>query len=577
MSHPENTPMDPLTTPAAPDTPDAAAPVGEPVEEMDVTRAQPTALGQADIDAFASRQPVGAATGRKPKKNGKKARFRTLAATLAGVVVLAGAVVLLTQVLRPEDEPDSEPEVPDTSVVLLDKTRDANGNTLDAPVKTVHVSSLLGDYTLATNKDGVLKLENAADLTVNSTSVQDVVDAVASVTANDTIVTAPESFADYGLDNPTLTVEVTYADNSTAKMEMASLAVGSQYYLRLNGGDTVYLVGAALPNAVMQKPEEFVGLAMIASPAADASDASGSAVLKEISLTGTVRDNVITTVRRKLQSDSGEFANSTYLLTEPYVADTNVTTVSNVFGTTDLYASDVEKLYPTEAQLEEYGLKTPHSVAKLTLAIYTYTADADGNVLTESYYNESTHLLLLGNQTEDGDYYAMADTMDVVFVVSADSVTWAEMTYHDLANQYLFLRNLDTLSSIACTLDGRTYDFTFRHFPDETNLDKKLLVTMDGQEYPTDQFRELYKVLMTLYRTGADPAEPQGEPLLTVRVRSAAEEYTDREVSIYPYSGSVYIARANNGDTYKVTASRVDDAMQQIRNYLHGDKVVNRY
>jgi hypothetical protein len=39
----------------------------------------------------------------------------------------------------------------------------------------------------------------------------------------------------------------------------------------------------------------------------------------------------------------------------------------------------------------------------------------------------------------------------------------------------------------------------------------------------------------------------------------------------------VYIAQTETGDTYKMTASRVDDAMQQIRNYLNEIPVVNRF
>lgn len=581
MSNPENwrdEAAQPQTAPAA-EEPAAEEPAADTLRE----REAPQALGQADIDAFAARTPVGASgKGRKAarasgKKPGKKRRLRNLVLAIAGVAVLAGAAIVLPRVLTPAEEEPDEPETPDTSVVLIDKSRDANGEERTSPVKRAHVRSLLGDYTLAMTADGVLKLENAADLGVNSTSVQTLVDAVVSVTAEDTIATGVTAFADYGLDNPTVTVEVTYDDDTTARMELASLAVGSRYYLRLDGGDTVYLVGADLPNAVLQKPEEFVGLGMIALPSVDANDANGTAVLKEITLTGTVRDNELMTIRRKLQSDSGAFANSSYLLTEPYLADTNSTVVTDVFGVTEVYAAAVEKLYPTEAQLEEYGLATPYSTAKLVLAAYSATTDEDGNLLTERYYNETTHMLRLGKKTEDGEYYAMVDFLDVVFLVNADSVPWAELSYHDFANQYLFLRNLDTLSSITCTLDGRSHTFSFRHFPDEKDLDKKLIVTVDGQEYPTDEFRELYKVLMTLYRTGSAPAEPTGEPLLTVRVTSTDESYDDREVSIYSYSGSVYIARAENGDTYKMTASRVDDAMQQIRNYLNGDKVVNRY
>lgn len=541
-------------------------------------RERPQALGQSDIDAFAAQTPVGANAKRLKKRAGKKRRRLTaILAALAGVVVLGGAVALLTFVLVPDEAEEPEVETEDTSVLLLDKSTDENGEEITAPIKSIHVSSRLDEYTLSLDEDGVMRLQGEDGVTVNSTNVESLVEALSSITAADTIATGLTSFTDYGLDAPTATVEVVYADDTQAKLELASLAVGSHYYLRLNGGDTVYLLDATLPTEVMQTAEAFVGLTMIASPAVGSSDANGSVVLKELSLTGTVRDSQITTVRRKESSDSGEFANSNYLITAPYLSDTDSTVVSTVFGVTDVSATEVVALHPTEAQMAEYGLSDPYSIAKIVLAVYTHTTDEAGNVATEGYYNETAHLMLLGNKDEDGNYYAMADTMDVIFLVSADSVPWAEKTYHDFANQYLFLRSLTTLSSISCTLDGKTYDFTFEHFPEAEELDDQLRVTLDGTQYDTDQFRELYKVLMTLYRTGPAPAEPAGDPLLTVRITSTDESYSVKEISIYDYSGSVYIARAENGDTYKVTASRVDDAITQIRNYINGETVVNRF
>lgn len=553
----------------------------EPSAEQTTAKTEPEAIGRDDIEAFASRTPVGANAKKRQKKAGSKAgrrrRLTVLLCTLAGVLVLGGAAALLTYVLIPEEEDEPETELPDTSVVVLDKTLDETGKEQETPVKSVHISSLLDDYTLALTDDGILKLTDGVDLSVNTTNVNDLVEQLTYIKADAEIASGLTSFTEYGLDAPTATVEVTYADDTTAKLELASLAVGSHYYLRLNGGDTVYLLDSSLPDEVMQKAEAFVGLTMIASPAVGSSDTNGSVVLKELSLTGTVRDSQILTVRRKEASDSGEFDNSSYLLTAPYLADTNVTVVNGVFNVTAVSASEVVALHPTEEQKAEYGLDTPYSVAKIVLAVYTQTTDSNGNVASEGYYNETPHLVLLGGKNEYGEYYAMVDNMDVVFSVAEDSVPWAEKTYHDFASQYLFLRNLNTLASISCTVDGQEYPFLLEQFPEEKELDDQLRVTMNGTVYPTDQFRELYKVLMTLYRTGPAPAEPTGDPILTVRVTSIDKSYSVKEVKIYPYSGSVYIARSETGDTYKVTASRVDDAIQQIRNYLNGENVVNRY
>lgn len=547
----------------------------EASEDDAMERDTPEALGKDAIAAFAEQTPVGA-VGKKRAKAGKRSRLPVLLAAVGALIVLVGVVLLLVFVFTPPEEEPAPPS-PDTSVVLVDKPPPSGNADTDSSVKSIHVTSRLDEFTLAINDDGVFALTDSGDLPINSTNVKALVSSFERVVAEKAVVTDPPSFADYGLDDPTATVEVVYTDGVTILYELASLAVGDRYYLRIDKGDTVYLMDASLPEQVMQTAEAFIGLSMIAPPSVGSTDAGGSVVVKELSLTGTVRDKKIVTLRRKESSDSGEFENSSYLLTEPYLSDTDSTVVSGISSATSLIASDIIALHPTEAQLEEYGLKDPYSVAKVVLAVYTYTTDNNGEVATEGYYNETPHIILLGNKDDNGNYYAMVDTADVVYQVSPESVPWAEKTYHDFANQYLFLRNLTTLSSITYTTGGKTYEFKLEHFPEESDLDAQLRVTMGGTQYPTDQFRELYKVMMTLYRTGPAPAEPQGDPLLTVRIVSTDTSYSAKEISIYSYSGSVYIARAENGDTYKVTASRVDDAIAQLNNFLNGELVINRY
>ena len=115
------------------------------------------------------------------------------------------------------------------------------------------------------------------------------------------------------------------------------------------------LVNSVLPGEVMQTAESFIGLTMITAPSVSPDDPNGSAVLKELSLTGPGRDNVITTVRRREAEDSGEFVNSAYLLTAPYLMATDTTVTTDLFAKTDLFASEVVALHPSEEQLKEYG------------------------------------------------------------------------------------------------------------------------------------------------------------------------------------------------------------------------------
>lgn len=100
----------------------------------------------------------------------------------------------------------------------------------------------------------------------------------------------------------------------------------------------------------------------------------------------------------------------------------------------------------------------------------------------------------------------------MVYLFSASSVAWAEAQYDDVAETLLFLRNIDSLSNVILTAGGRETDFALEHFPDASEKDDQMKVTADGQQYDTDNFRNLYQVLMSIYRKGAAPAEPAGDP-----------------------------------------------------------------
>ncbi len=540
-------------------------------------REGPAAQGLTDIEAFASAdtREIKAAAPRRHR------RAVTLVAVFAAVAVLLGGTWALAKFLPTQEAPVPTP-MPDTTVTVLDKTLNEDGSVNKTPIKSIQIDSLLNDYTLTLGEDKVWKLNDEKDLPLNTAAIDTLVRTFSSVVAQDTVL-SPEiestaSMDEFGFDKPSLTATVTYADNVTVVFEFASLAVGNYYYLRVDRGDTVYLTDGEIATTAMAKPETYVSLQVINAPSINPEDENGSVVLKQLSLTGPVRDNMITTLRPKEPEDGTQFENTSYIITAPYLIATDSTVSNEVFAITSVAANEAVILHPTDQQLAEYGLDNPLSVGHIQLSVLTTATDAAGEITSSGFYNTQDHIVRLGKKTSDGSaYYAMVDALDVIYLIQGDQVPWAEKTYHDFANQYLFLQKLTSLKSITCTVEGEEYRFEFTHTPEGETLDDELTVTLNGQKMRTHEFRVLYQVLLTLYRTGAAPAAPQGDPLLSVRVASLDDKVADNVIDIYEYSGSVCIARTETGDTYKMTASRVLDAIQQIHNYINGDDVINRF
>lgn len=72
----------------------------------------------------------------------------------------------------------------------------------------------------------------------------------------------------------------------------------------------------------------------------------------------------------------------------------------------------------------------------------------------------------------------------------------------------LFVTDIQNVDSITITNQGTETTFKLEHFPDETEADDKMKVTLDGKQMDTKNFRRLYQLMMSISRTGAMEVEP---------------------------------------------------------------------
>ena len=527
-------------------------------------------------------------------------QVRTL--ILAGVAVVALVALLLVLVfLLPGSggEDASSTAVSDTSVTVLDKSTDADGKTVDNPIKSIQITLRDETFTFSQNEDGDLVADPYKDLPINTSEISYLVSTLKTVTATKEISSNPESPSDYGFTGEfaapdssdasavsssvssaakaekavglTAQISVTYHDDSIHSFEVGRESPTKEgYYLRE--------VGTTFASTISQPSTAYIGRNVVTAPTVKTDDDNGQAILREIELTGRVRTSPL--ILRRSTADDNLNNSSNYVITKPYFRAANSSSaVVTALGTyTSVTASGVEKPYPTAEDLKRYGLDDPYSTAVFTLAVETTeTSETSGESAKTSYYNIQKHTIQLGNKNDNGEYYALVYNEDqripVVYLFSASSVAWAEAQYDDVAETLLFLRNIDSLSNVILTAGGRETDFALEHFPDASEKDDQMKVTADGQQYDTDNFRNLYQVLMSIYRKGAAPAEPAGDPVLSIKLVPTTASDGVVELSIYKHDPNVFIVRFTTGETYAVNASEVNEAVKQLGNYLEGKDV----
>ena len=147
-------------------------------------------------------------------------QVRTL--ILAGVAVVALVALLLVLVfLLPGSggEDASSTAVSDTSVTVLDKSTDADGKTVDNPIKSIQITLRDETFTFSQNEDGDLVADPYKDLPINTSEISYLVSTLKTVTATKEISANPESPSDYGF-----TGEFAAPDSSDASAVSSSVS-----------------------------------------------------------------------------------------------------------------------------------------------------------------------------------------------------------------------------------------------------------------------------------------------------------------------------------------------------------------
>lgn len=489
-------------------------------------------------------------------------RIRTLVLTGVAVLVLCGALFAVLRMPEPtEDEGDTAATTTTTAApdALVDKTQEDASQA----VASVEVTFDKQTYTIAPNAEGLMTVTEYATLPRNATALDTLCSTLTSITPLSLVreQATEEELEAFGFDAPEATGVVTYVDGTTFAFEIGTIDYGGKVnsYFRQAESETVYLISASFVSAVAQDATAYIGRTLITAPTPREDDEDGASRLTAMTLSGTLRDQTVA-LRYSTEEDEEKLSlQSPYTITAPYyrTSDEQITG-SWETGIGTLTASDIAAVRPTAAQLAEYGLETPYSVAELTLAVCN----------DEETYNAVTVTVSLGGKTEDGAYYAMINGVDVVYIVEASDVLWAEYTYDELVAQFLFLEYITDIREISLTVDGTETVVALVHGTDE-NEEATLEATVDGKACDAAATRSLYQTLMSIQRLApADGAQPTGTPKLVLKL-TETDGSTAAEVELYAYSANRYLCRQADGDTYLVKASDVETALTQWEDYLN--------
>lgn len=210
------------------------------------------------------------------------------------------------------------------------------------------------------------------DFPLKQSYPEDMAETVGGITA-DRELTDGDSIDAYGLDDPVYTIEYTDADGNTTEILFGNMT-GDDYYVMLNGSDTVYTVSSSVIDPLNYALDDMAQL--------DDYPSIGSGnLVKEV-----ITQNGETTTYDSEDEDQAE----------------DIASVAGGLGAVTL--SEAADYSVEDENLDMYGLDED---SRITVEA-TYTQDDEEKLLT----------LYIGNEDGNGNRYVMLNDSRIVYLIS---------------------------------------------------------------------------------------------------------------------------------------------------------------
>ncbi|MFU0826387.1 MAG: DUF4340 domain-containing protein [Lachnoclostridium sp.] len=477
----------------------------------------------------------------------KKKQSLTLVLLLIALIVLIGACFWL---LKYNEKKDSKKDESDSETILkLDEDS----------IEKIYFKNKDTEMTLVKGDDDKWIYTDDKSFPVNQTYADNMSKAFTKLTSTRTLEEGVDNLSDFGLDDPAILVVVTDKDGNETKLCIGSeVPVTGGYYATVNDDGKVYVISSSVYDNFDHDKIEMTEVESL--PTITSSNITHLLVEK--------KDEP----NFEIQYDESDNANATsefagisnWTLKQPYktpitAESSEVTTLLKNYSELS-FTSCVDY---NAKDLSKYGLDDP--AARVYLEYYEiYTKESDSSeddtkdsTDTTDTEDDTTRVdytleLLIGNKTEDGDYYAKTSDSNAVHIMSASTVeNIINIDAFSIASHYLSLVKIDSVDKVDINVEGKTYTLsidrtekTSDEQTDESSDDSDEQTEtyyFNGKEVKESPFKKLYQTIIT----------PTAE-------REIPEEYFNNNKEQAPYMTLTFYL--TNGDTVKISYKPYDDS-----------------
>lgn len=485
-------------------------------------------------------------------KKKKKKNMITLLSLCAALIVLIVAYIQASEWKEKKTEEENTQE--DTSISF------ASVETAD--IDTIRVTG--GEYSYAVAaRDNVWVMEEDEEFPLNTALLDTMAETLGDFRATRLVLFGAEDLSEYGLETPSLTVEVNRKDGTRLAVRIGdSSSADGGYYACIDGESDVYLIAAETRECFYLSEEDL--LLPDSAPAFTASDAAGLKVVSDTYRSFTIKDS---TDDLKDLTGMALYTLGLYdVYDEPARVDlTNFETLMENYTSISLG----ELVSWHEADAAEYGLDAP----KTALTVWYTETDMEDSAETKEF------TIYFGGYSEDeSKVYVRLDGSNHIFAMPAeDAETLLAADTFSALSKYTQMVNISTIAGLNITYGGttRVCELTHETAEGESGGTTTDYFTVDGkalaEEEESDAFRDLYQALIGLKISGelTEGAKTGGDAVLALTFLENDTLEALLEVRYLPIAGDEehYAVEENGTCRFIADAADVDAMVEQLKEY----------
>ena len=362
-----------------------------------------------------------------------------------------------------------------------------------------------------------------------------------------------EDYAQYGLDEPVCTINMTAGEESYT-IELGDFSkMDEQRYVSIGDGKA-YLVSH-------DPLDEF------------------DAVLRDMILDDTIPE--FDTAKQIAFSGSEDYVISydedgtSICADDVYFTDGKPLDTDNVnewlTALMGLDLTDYVSYNITNEELQTFGLDNP----ALTITIDYSSSGENGNEtdsgtlvlhLAQNPEELAAYEEALENEEDElpnVTCYARVGESQIVYQITrAEFDDLTAVSYDTLRHQKLFTAEFDTVTSIDVALESEDYTFTYTPPEDEDDEDAEGTWTYDGAEFDVYDLRTALRSLTAVSFTDETPA---GQEEISLIIHLDNEDFPTFTLTLWRYDGETCLACVDGEPTAFVSRSQTVDLVEAVR------------